>query len=225
MFDRLITVNLYRRIVTKMLPLVGFMSMFLVSVAPADSTTTRPGVPTLEIVQHLFRRLGEEIIGSSGIHRGDTVSLTVSPSSDDWVVRTPMLDLLQAHEVVVYQRTDADVTVPIDLRIENADFSVRYEKSAGDGFFRIGDVSRTVTATVSARSFRISDGRVLYGATTTAAAVDTVPFDDLDLLEDPAVPRSRGERPDGPIFERLIEPFIIIGATGIIVYLLFTVRS
>ena len=57
------------------------------------------------------------------------------------------------------------------------------------------------------------------------AQKDTVMYDSLKNIENPAFPFTQGEIPPEPIFSSLLEPVVAIGAAAAAVILFFTVRS
>ncbi|MCF8241406.1 MAG: hypothetical protein K9J16_08455 [Melioribacteraceae bacterium] len=106
----------------------------------------------------------------------------------------------------------------LNYTIENA--SIFYGEPFKKGLFgshyieRIGTVSGTA-------SLNGDDEIFSFNSTLT----DTIRFDDLRFVENPALPFTQGEIPGEPLFSSILEPAIAIGTAVITIVLFFSVRS
>jgi hypothetical protein len=57
------------------------------------------------------------------------------------------------------------------------------------------------------------------------SSTDTIGLSDIGQVENPAYPFTRASVPAEGFFDTLAEPLIVLGAIGVAVYLLFSVRS
>jgi hypothetical protein len=58
-----------------------------------------------------------------------------------------------------------------------------------------------------------------------AAYADTILLSQVESIEQPAIPSTRGTVPPEDFFSGLVEPLVIVGAVAVAIFLLFTVRS
>src|ERR1043166_2546268 len=65
----------------------------------------------------------------------------------------------------------------------------------------------------------------LYTGSPSAQSADTVAVDEVQGLELAAAKTTHGELPSESFLDRVLEPVVIIGATGVSIYLFFHVRS
>ena len=93
------------------------------------------------------------------------------------------------------------------------------------GLFSARIVDRTVTLALWGKIVDRANGRLLIGETWREERTDTVCVEDLEHLETPGVPATRGVLPPEGLFSSFLEPLILLGAVGVAVYLLFTSRS
>jgi hypothetical protein len=74
-------------------------------------------------------------------------------------------------------------------------------------------------------AMRFEDGKILWAKSKGASLVDTVYVDDIPNLQVSSERIAKGVMPQRSAMEKFIEPFIIVGAAGVAVYLFFTIRS
>lgn len=118
-----------------------------------------------------------------------------------------------------YMKTDEENdAADLSYTIENA--SIFYGEPFKKGLFgshyieRIGTVSGTASLNGNNEIFSFN-----------SALTDTIRFDDLRFVENPALPFTQGEIPGEPLFSSILEPAIAIGTAVITIVLFFTVRS
>jgi hypothetical protein len=68
-------------------------------------------------------------------------------------------------------------------------------------------------------------GGALFTRTYEEQVADTIMTSDVPSVENSALPVTVGRVPESGFFSNLAEPFIVIGALAVGVYLLFAVRS
>lgn len=121
----------------------------------------------------------------------------------------------------VYYAAAGDNSEKLLLQSAINDYSLRYV-GVGGGIFRQGKVAREFSVSAGGRLLA-ADGRLEHTlATQTLMIADTVSFDQArrargdDSFLAPALPPTT--------FQRLIEPGVIAGITGVLVYLFFASR-
>lgn len=113
----------------------------------------------------------------------------------------------------------------IEVSVSIAQVSVAYGQPFSDGFFSARRSERRIDVGVRMSAMRYEDGRILWATSKGASFVDTVYVDDIPDLQVTGERIAKGVIPQRSAIEKLIEPFIIVGATGVAVYLFFTIRS
>ncbi len=117
--------------------------------------------------------------------------------------------------------------VPQDVEVSASveDVTVSYGDPFSDGFFSPRKCQRNLDLRLTLTAKRCRDGKILWAGDEPASLTDTVNVADVPLLEQSTEHIAKGIHPQRSILERLIEPFIIVGATGVAIYLFFTIRS
>lgn len=113
----------------------------------------------------------------------------------------------------------------IELSVSVGGVSVAYGQSFSDGFFSARRSERRIDISLRMTAMRFEDGKVLWAKSKGASFVDTVYVDEIPDLQLSSERIAKGVMPQRSVMEKLIEPFIIVGAAGVAVYLFFTIRS
>ena len=117
--------------------------------------------------------------------------------------------------------------VPQDVEVSASveDVTVSYGDPFSDGFFSPRKCQRNLDLRLTLTAKQCRGGKILWAGDEPASLTDTVNVADVPLLEQSTEHIAKGIHPQRSILERLIEPFIIVGATGVAIYLFFTIRS
>lgn len=111
------------------------------------------------------------------------------------------------------------------LEIFSSEMNVRYGNIFRDGMFGTQTVPRNVSVSVQYKCADLRTEQIVADGIFRKSAVDTVLVDEIPSLENPGVKSTHGDVPSGQFLDKIVEPFIIIGSAGVIVYLFFHVRS
>lgn len=176
-------------------------------------------------MQSLMGEMAGEILEHAQIHGTDTIGLVMPASTDAWIPEHAIESRLKGagHTVVASSRAAGHSRYI--LSVDGAEMHVRYDDMFRKGIFGTRLVRRTLSADLSSRMLDGLTGVVLYGGALARVWSDTVAIDDIGALELAGAPSTRGEIPEGGLLDRFIEPFVIIGTTGVAVYLFFHLRS
>lgn len=118
-----------------------------------------------------------------------------------------------------YSGTDSTGVVKLSYAVEEA--KVMYQNLYRDGFLGEYYIERNISL----------KGNALVNLNNSQAkpfalsVIDTVKYDELKNLENPAFPFTQGEIPAEPFWSSLLEPAVAIGSAAVAVYLFFSVRS
>ena len=169
--------------------------------------------------------IADELLDRSRISGHDTIGVTIAASTDSWIAEHAIESRLKAAGHTVILRSINAERTPYVLSLDGVEFRVRYDDMFSKGIFGTKMVRRTLSADISSRLLKGETGEVLFGGSIGRLRADTVAMDEIKSLEMPGSPATHGEIPEGSPLDRFIEPFIIIGTTGVAVYLFFHLRS
>lgn len=100
---------------------------------------------------------------------------------------------------------------------------VNYDDVIKDGLFGGYLVKRNIS--ISGNYYLSGNGNVILSNNFEYSNIDTVDFDKLNEIENPAYPFSTGKIPSIPFFSGIWEPILALGTAAITIFLFFTVRS
>ncbi len=151
----------------------------------------------------------------------DTVSLSVVPPDPGWLIEGAIVEGLQSGSISVV--AGVDTTDNLTISIQNLD--VEYSNLRGSGIFGGTQVDRRVHIQLGIIARPARSGGALFTRTYEEQMADTIMTSDIPSVENSALPVTVGRIPERGFFSNLAEPFIVIGALAVGVYLLFAVRS
>lgn len=188
---------------------------------PAATRDASPR-PTLDVMRGLVAAIGAEILSGQERSLADTLLLDVDSSSASWVARTELARIAGGTGRRVLA-AGAGSAARSRWTVRGLRLGVEYRDIRKPGLFSGAVMDRAVNASFTSE---ISNGdTIVYAGTLSKTAVDTVSEDSVPSLESEPLGFTRGTVPDLRTFDRFIEPFVIIGATGAAIFLFFQVRS
>jgi hypothetical protein len=129
---------------------------------------------------------------------------------------------LVRNSVLLFSKVDsAETTLELTVR----ESSVFYGEPFTESFFGSSKNERRNTLLVTGTLFSASDGRALWTKDFACSFSDTIFTKDTEHIENGIPPLTSIVRPDRSLFDFLIEPAIITIASGVAIYLFFTIRS
>jgi len=176
-------------------------------------------VPNLEIM----RLLGEKVAGAVGkqIGEGDSIRVLILPQDRSWYLETQIARGLLSRGFPSTESSSARFHAEFGQKM----LRVVYDDIRRDGFLGRKVVSRTVQVTLSAKVVDRHTGIIVVASDYADEATDTIALSQIQEVENPNIPVTRGALPPEGFFTNLVEPFVVIGAIAVAVYLLFHVRS
>jgi len=132
---------------------------------------------------------------------------------------------LKEKDFRVFKLSNDSLSSGILLKINDAELKVTYGDVYREGLFGKKKTIRNVFARINVQSLNLSTNEILLSEILKSQLSDTVNVSDIPNLETPTAPFTHAEISGDTLIDRLIEPFIIIGATGAVVYLFFYIRS
>ena len=178
------------------------------------------------ILKQLAAEAASEVAAASHFRASDSVGCHFFRGADPWIMETTLLVELRSLGCAPFLADSLlDQGQPYRLEISYYSMLVRYEDSFREGIFGTKKTCRHLAVSVAYRSTNSRTGEMLASGYVTKEAKDTVAVDELPSLEDPGVKSSHGEIPGDTFLDKVAEPFVILGAAGVVVYLFFHVRS
>lgn len=180
--------------------------------------------PNLEIIRSGVATLTMEIMKKSDVGTEKNLLVEFRTSDTSGVIRNALLETLKGMKYNVFLSSSTAKREGASLDIGPVETRVHYGRAFRESFLGKRKTARTIEVAVTA-NIRNAGDEVLFAGSVSRAFSDTIHVGDLPDLETPSIPLTQGEPPEGGFFDTVLEPFIIIGASAIAVYLFFTVRS
>jgi hypothetical protein len=173
----------------------------------------------LEILQQLGRRIANSL--AANLKTGDSVQIVLRPIESAWYLQQQILAAFEEGGKVVNQSSGSRFGVEIGL--VNAQIAYLDKRSAG--FLDSRVVDRVASLDLSVQIVDKSSGNIVANRTLSESFRDTIEVSDVTTVENPGIPATHGIPPEEGFFNTLLEPFVVVGAIAVAVYLLFHVRS
>jgi hypothetical protein len=197
--------------------------LLIVKAASAAEDTSRVKKNT-EILTTLLENITKDIIGRSSIASGESLVVQFQPMEEGWLIQSAVLKSLQQSGYVIRSGNTAEGSSWL-VEIGGPELATQYTDLHRDGFLGTKKVTRNISAKLDCRILDKRSAVYKLNDSFSQSFSDTVKIDDIDALQSDGGTSPRGTVPSGDVLDRIVEPFIIIGATGIAIYLLFNIRS
>ncbi len=178
----------------------------------------------LEIFQSLVRNTAYSFLSESRVAAGDSLTFKIGGGNDSMLIQTAFVQVLQEKGLTIFLSSK---TIPLkySLDVGANRLDVHYDDMYREGFLGSKKIRRTVSTTLMCQLMRTTTQEVIVSRSYSQELSDTVSVDDIADLERGISSYRQGEVPSEDFLDRALEPLIIIGATGIAVFLFFHVRS
>lgn len=178
----------------------------------------------LEVFQTEFASVATELLQKSGVGLERNLVLNVRSPDTCWLARNTIAEVLKKMNYSVYFSAPGGEAGGASIDIGIVETKVQYGKTFREGFLGKRKTERTISTIVSA-SVRSAQNEILFAGDVSRASKDTVNVSDVSDLENPSLSFTHGDPPDAGFLDEVLEPIIIVGASAVVVYLFFTVRS
>jgi hypothetical protein len=168
-----------------------------------------------------MRTTADSLFSSLPASSPKTVRTSLLPDGTYWYLEQPAFDALRQRQLIPSQSPDADYLAELGV----TQSGVLYQNARRTWFLGSQQVDRRVHLTVRAKVVERTSGVVLAARETTLSSTDTVYVSDVDALETPGIPATRGALPSPGVFSSLVEPVVLVGSIAVAIVLLFSVRS
>lgn len=133
-------------------------------------------------------------------------------------LKTNIVDSYKKAGISIIENNTADAK--LEHTIKN--ISVVYSNPVKDGFFGDLFIERTIHLDASVI---LSDKSELKTYNLSRSYKDTVEAENINRIENPAIPFTQSTIPELPFLSNLLEPIIVVGTLIVTIILFFTVRS
>jgi hypothetical protein len=174
-----------------------------------------------QVYNELCSSAVEEILVASGTPRQGMITLKLHEGPATEYFRLILLGDISAAGRQMAERSAVNRPV-LSIQVEQP--LVAYHDRFGDGLFEKAKTQREIKFSIRA-VFQDSVGMLRWSGTVQRNYCDTVAIADVERLEQTTSHLARGIVPERTLLERFIEPAIVIGASGVAIYLFFTIRS
>jgi hypothetical protein len=197
------------------------VALLVLTAFSQENDSVQPAPSNLELIRSLAARIGDAVGVTLGREDSSTMSLAVLPKDMAWYVESALLQGLSKHKFVLRASGTSDLTGEFGF----GKARVEYVDIRRHGFFGSKIVDRKVAVLISAKVVDQQNGSILLGRDFEESYRDTIPLSDIQRVENAGLPLTRGTVPKEGFFSNLAEPLVMLGAIGVAVYLLFSVRS
>lgn len=185
----------------------------------------RPAPRTnLQLFQQLISVLTDQVVDSAHIRDPRSVSIRCTGSDECWIAEQAIETELRNGKFSTQPDSASRQSGSIHLEFLPV-LRTEYGDPIESGLFGVRSITRRISVEISYKAIQPATGETIATGAVSRTAQDTVAVDLLPSLEQPGVRATQGKAPEGSLINRLVEPFVIIGSVGIMVFLLFHVRS
>jgi hypothetical protein len=165
-----------------------------------------------EAIAKKYSEMSENIVNN--IPAGyKTVNLIIEGDSNKWVFQSELSRILKTKEINLSDKNDSSVCL---IKIFN-ETKIRYSKDSNDNDSFIRNIFCLSV---------ISNGeKDKFERTYTEMYCDTLKINDISYINNSKIKITTINLEEQSIFDSLLKPLIILSSSGVLVYLLFTVRS
>ncbi|MBI4546513.1 MAG: hypothetical protein HY707_00930 [Ignavibacteriae bacterium] len=205
---------------------ITFVICLLVQNLHASEIDTPKQIKTnLEAMQDLISEIANEIANRSHLSQGDSITINVHSGEESWIGMEAITSTLQSRGYHIFSQVTLSDEQQYLLSVISMHYRVRYTDMFREGLIGTKKVKRNVLGSVTCQILNTGSSEVLFSGTLSKEFEDTVLVADIPNLELGSAKSTHAELPSESFLDRFAQPLIIIGATGVAVYLLFQVRS
>ncbi len=150
------------------------------------------------------------------------VTVIVKFPEYEWFIHHRVVDVLTKSGFSIAGIREDETSDYYTLEVGVERFGVTYSNAKRQSLFGSRVMTRQVHGIFS---FRINGGEKERVLRISESVTDVIPYGKQEDVENRALPFTQADLPGGSLTERYLGPAVIIAATGIVVYLFFSVRS
>jgi hypothetical protein len=177
----------------------------------------------LELFRVLSRQIADSVVAE--LPRDvDTLTLTFAQTGESVPVQEQYLTAMKATGKRVFLDSAVAGLNVLSIRLA-PEMTVSYAQLTSGGLSGDPKIERTVKVTSDVRMMHAASQEVLHSGVESARSVDTLAESEIASVETQGYPATHATLPEGGVLDKLVEPIVIIGAVGTMIFLFFHVRS
>jgi hypothetical protein len=200
------------------------VAVFVFSIALAcaqEEVRESPVLTNLEVMRTLAGRVGAYVGGTLAAGDSSSVTVTILPKESGWYIEGAFLAELAKKGLHTTSTAPGRYAANIGI----SDARVEYSDIRRESFLGPKTLNRKVYLQLSAKVTDQPAGTLILAKEFQEVSLDTIRLSDIERVESPHLPVTRGKIPGEGFFSNFAEPLVLIGAIAVAVYLLFSVRS
>ena len=179
----------------------------------------------LEIVQTLIGRMTQSVVQKCQLSTPETIEIKYPQMTDVWIVKEAVTSTLNDMGYTIFIMNDSSKHRKYQFDIGNYESNVQYDSMFRESIFWEKKIKRTISVRLTIQATNNKTGEVLLSKSLNEHSSDTLALDEISKYELASSKSTQGEIPAENMLDRFIEPFVIIGATGVAVFLFFHIRT
>lgn len=173
-----------------------------------------------EVVRSISDSVVNTMIDEAGIVPASSVFFQYEQGTSQPVFYNSITRTLLSRGIsIVQQKSLSDTSFVITM----AQASIHYGDTFSESFLGSEYVCRTVT--VSYEGVLSTAAKVLWSGINSISCTDTVQYSEIKDLHSDDIPLSSYTLPPMSVFNSIFEPLLVSIASGVAIYLFFTIRS
>ncbi len=174
--------------------------------------------------REILIQLCDSVMSKISVDVKEIASITLSVGKDTATsfFQPYIVQGLVSRNIPIYIGKDSTTTT-LELNVQES--SVLYGDVFTQSIFGERKCERTSSLTLIGSGTSNCDGKISFSHRYSITHKDTIAFSMIEQLTASAFPITRFTRPQLSFFDSVVEPAIVTVASGIIIYLFFTIRS
>ncbi|MFA6438638.1 MAG: hypothetical protein WCX28_04975 [Bacteriovoracaceae bacterium] len=129
---------------------------------------------------------------------------------------------LMSQNIPLFLNTDSTETT-LELTVRES--SIFHGEAFYQSFLGHRSIERRIVFTITGTLISVQEGKILWSKQFSRTFSDTVRYDQLEQLDYSVPPVTAYVRSELSFFDSIVEPVIVTIASGVAIYLFFTIRS
>ncbi len=202
--------------------LIMFAGVLVLGAADSVLAGTGNSKPNREIMEGLCRDALDAFFDAAKIPDTTEIVLHIEDGEANHFFTPIFFESFHQRYRALYSH---DRTSGAGVSVSLGALTVDYGSPFSESFLSARLSERRINVAVRFTAVQNSDGKVLWSGTEAKSLTDTVFVDEIPVLRMSSEHVAGSVMPERSALERIVEPFIIVAAAGVAVYLFFTIRS
>jgi hypothetical protein len=201
------------------------LTLFVISCCTGMAQENKPTViipSNLSMIQKATATTIDSIFNNYKYRVSESFYISTENFENNWLPKQVLTNYISEKGYHVYDNIS---DTSYSLRINSFQSNLYYGKSFKENIFGVSKTERKINVELSLTLTNNSTKEILSNSLFRSSVKDTVEVDMIQDLENKSLPITHAPYPQENIINRVAEPFVILAATGIVVYLFYNVRT